>query len=267
MTVRDIIDARELTQNLTIRDLKVRYKGSALGFFWSLLNPLLLALVFTLVFRFFLKLSPPVNPDGRSNFALYLLTGLLPWNYLVNCLGAGTISVTSSGGLIRKVFFPRQALPLSVVLAHGVSFLLELSVLFVFLGAFRFAFWKALYMLPLVLVLWATFVLGLSMLLAAINVYFRDTQQLLAIGTLVWFYLTPIIYQLSFVQNNLHGIAYKVYLLNPATAFVEAFHKILYYHQVPSGGVLLYMPVAAAIMLLVGWSVFSRLEPRFAEEV
>src|ERR1043166_7651029 len=199
MAIRDVVGARELTANLTARDLKVRYKGSALGFLWSLINPVLLALVFTLVFALFLRLQPPPNHFGHSNFALYLLSGLLPWNYLVNCLSAGTVSITSSGGLIRKVFFPRPVLPLSVVLAHGVSLLLELLVLFVFLGGCRFAFWRTLWLLPFVLVVFAAFVLGITMLLAAINVYFRDTQQLLAVGTLVWFYLTPVIYPISFV--------------------------------------------------------------------
>jgi lipopolysaccharide transport system permease protein len=265
MAIRDLVDARELTTNLTIRDLKVRYKGSVLGFFWSLLNPVLLAGVFTLVFGFLGVEAPKVA--GRSSFPLFLLTGLLPWNYLVNCMAAGATSITGSGSLIRKVYFPRGTLPLSVVLAHGVSFLLELVVLFAFLAAFGFPFWRTLYLLPFLLVFYGMFVLGLSMLLSAVNVYFRDTQQLLTIFTLVWFYLTPILYPISFARDHLDGIAFTLYQLNPAAAFVDAFRSILYFGDFPSAGVAAYVPAIAIVTLLGGYAVFTRLAPRRAEEV
>ena len=267
MTVRDLIDARELTSNLTIRDLKVRYKGSVLGFFWSLLNPLLLSIVFTLVFRYILNIQAPNSPEGRSSFPVYLLCALLPWNLLINSLGAGVVSITGSGNLVRKVFFPRASLPLSVVLANGVSFLLELLVLFAFLGGFGFHFWRVLYLLPVLVLLWAAFVLGLSMMMAAFNVYFRDTQQLLAIITLAWFYLTPIIYPIELAKVHLHGALFTAYQANPATAFVGAFRKVLYFGQIPSLGLFGYMLAVSAATLLLGWWTFNRLEPKFAEEV
>jgi ABC-2 type transport system permease protein len=232
---------------------------------WSLLNPLLLAAVFTLVFGFLGVKAP--SADGHSSFPVFLLTGLLPWNYLVNCLSAGTMAITGSGNLIRKVYFPREVLPLSVVLAHGVSFMLELVVLFAFLGGFGFHFWRTLYLLPIVLAVYATFVLGISMLFAAVNVYFRDMQQLLAIITIVWFYLTPVIYPISLVQHKLHGLIFDMYLANPATAFVTAFRTVLYSGAIPSLRVTVTCILSAVIMLAIGWSVFERLEPRFAEEV
>lgn len=265
MSVRALVASRELTSNLTLRDLKVRYKGSVLGFLWSLLNPLLLAAVFTLVFGFLGVEAPAAG--GRSSFPVFLLTGLLPWNYLLNCLGAGTVSITSSGGLIRKVYFPREVLPLSVVLAHGVSFLLEILVLFGFLGALGFPFWRVLYLLPFAVLAYAVFVLGISMLLSAVNVYFRDTQQLLSIFTIVWFYLTPILYPISFVREHLDGAAYQAYLMNPATAFVNVFRSILYFGEIPATRDAVSALVSAGLMILLGWRVFGRLEPRFAEEV
>ncbi len=267
MAVRNLTASHELTANLVARDLKVRYKGSVLGFCWSLLNPLLLVAVFTLVFKYVLRIEAPATPAGRASFPAFVLTGLLPWNYLVNCMSAGSVSITSAGGLIRKVHFPRETLPLSVVLAHGVSFLLELTVVFVFLGVSGLQFWTTLYLLPLLIVIFAVFALGLALFLAAVNVYFRDTQQLLAILTLVWFYATPIIYPLSLARKNLDGTLLTLYLANPATNFIRAFRAILYEGRFPQPKIAIYAPLSAIAMLALGWWTFRRLEPRFPEEV
>ena len=273
--VADIRDSRELLLNLTRRELKGKYKGSFLGWGWSLINPLATMAVFTLVFSIVLRGNPP--PGARTGidvYALWLLCGLLVWNLISNGLTAGIASLTANSNLIKKVWFPRETLVLSTVLALVVTLVIELLVLSVALVFFGNVVLPWLPIVALLIALLTVFVTGLALALSVANVYFRDLQYLISIGLQIWFYATPIIYPADRVrdthamQHAFRGISWwDVYQANPAYVFVEAFRDCLYDEQIPSAGRLGYLAAWSVVSLVVGYWVFKRYEGRLAEEL
>ena len=271
--LRELGASRELVVNLTQRELKGKYKRSALGWAWSLLNPLATMLIFTVVFRFVLRVPVPVGPStGIRVFALWLLCGLLVWTLISNGMNGGIASLVGNANLIKKVYFPREALVVSAVLALVVTLLIELGVLAVALALFGNVVVLWLPVLLLLLVLVTTFTLGLALMLSVANVYFRDMQYFVAIFLQLWFYATPIIYPIELVEQQrgteILGVSIlTLYNLNPAVTFVEAFRDVLYDLQWPSLDRWGAMLAWAVVSLVVGVRVFSRFEGRLAEEL
>ncbi|MGQ0679151.1 MAG: ABC transporter permease [Actinomycetota bacterium] len=264
--------ARSLLINLTLRENRSKYKRSAMGWLWSMVNPLATMLVFSFVFGVFFNIDPPVgSPSGLKNFAFFLIAALLPWNFLAAGLSSATGSVIANAGLIKKVYFPRSVLPAANVLSANTNLLIELGVLSVALliaGQVVFPF------LPLALVvigLQMLFVLGLGMALASLNVYFRDIEHLLQILLLLWFYSTPILYPISFVRDAVVGgldIPLKaLYQFNPMVHFTQAYRSIFYDLKIPPAATFGWMALSAGIAMTVGWLTFRKLQDRFAEEL
>jgi ABC-2 type transport system permease protein len=270
---RELASSRELFANLTLRELRGKYKRSTLGWTWSLVNPLATMAIFTVVFNFFLKVDPPEGePSGLDVFAFYLLCGLLPWNFLSNCLTGSMGMLLSNANLIKKVWFPREILVGANVAAAGVGFLLELAVLIVALliaGNFVLPW---LVPLVMVLALQALFATGVGLTFSVLNVYFRDVQHFVGILLQLWFYATPIVYPLSVVpeEHELWGVTIPVatiYNLNPMVRFVEAYRDCLYDLRLPSLGTMAFLVVVSGVSLAIGLAVFGRFEPRLAEEL
>ncbi len=263
--------ARELTINLTLRELRGRYKRSALGWTWSLLNPLSTVIVFSVVFAFFLKINPPTgNPSGLHSFPMFLLCGLLPFNYLSNGMNGSLDALLANSNLIRKVYFPREVLVVSTVGALLVTFLVELAVLGVILLLLGN---MILPWIPLVLVLVAiqsVFVLGIGLMLSVLNVYFRDVKHFIAVALQALFYSAPIVYPVRFVEDAASRTSFpllRVYQLNPLVRFVEAYRAVLYDLRFPAFSDVAYVSVWAVAVLALGLFVFHRLDRRLAEEV
>lgn len=261
---------RELFANLTLRELRGKYKRSVLGWGWSMVNPLAQMAIFSLVFGFFLKVEPPVgDPSGLQVFAFFLLCGLLPWTFLANGLTGGMGSLLANANLVKKVWFPRQLLVASTVASFGVSFLIEMGVLTV---AFLIVGNMVLpWMLPVVVVILiqAAFVLGLALALSVWSVYFRDLEYLVSIGLQFWFYATPIVYPISIVEDALDDRSglLRLYELNPMTRFVEVYRDLYYSMRWPTLGTMAYLVGCAAVSLVIGWIAFGRLQGRLAEEL
>lgn len=258
---RELWAYRDLLINLVNRDLAVRYKRSALGFLWSFLNPLLMMLVFSIVFMV-------VKPLSVRSYPLFVLAGLLPWMFLTGSLSGAARSITSNANLIDKVYFPREILPLSVVLANLVNFLLSLIVflpLALALGA-NFSAWTLA--LPAIILVQLILVTGLSLIVAALNVYYRDTELVLDVALTAWFFLTPIFYELELLPNRFLGIDIwrLVYTLNPMATLVTDYRYIMLY-EYPVIRHTLVSLVIGIVALVVGWVLFRRLAPNFAEEV
>lgn len=272
-TLADLRGSRELLVNLTQREVRGKYKRSVLGQAWSLVNPLAQVLVLTLVFSRFLRIPPDVgDPSGLSSFALQLLAGLLPWTFFSGALSTGAGSLLGNANLVKKVYFPREVLVASTVLALVVSFGTELFVLLtVVLLVGGPGVLPGLLAVPVLVAALTAFGLGIALALSVANVYFRDTAQFLGIALQVWFYLTPVIYTLSYVQKadiELLGVQAQTFLgLNPLTHFVEGFRNVFYDFRFPSPGNLAFVVLAGAVSLAVGSSVFSRYEGRLAEEL
>jgi ABC-2 type transport system permease protein len=269
--------ARELTLNLTLRELKGKYKRSLLGWTWSLLNPLATIAIFAVVFRYFLKIQPPVgDPSGLHNFALFLVCALLPWNYLNNGLNGSMAAVVGNANLVKKVYFPREALVVSNVASWAYSLLIEFAVAVAIFLAFGNMVLPWLPAVVVLIVIESILVLGLGLLLSVLNVYFRDVQHLVNILLLMWFYATPIVYPISYVVDadakkpELFGHVIPVlflYRLNPMVRLVEAFRDVLYDLRFPSMFDVAYVTVFGLVTLALGLWVFRRLQGRLAEEL
>ena len=254
--LRALVAYRGLLRGLVQRDLTVKYKGSLLGVAWSLLHPLVMAAVYTLAFRYVVRV--PIE-----RFPLFLLSGLLPWMFFTSALGSATSSITDNGTLVRKVAFPRAVLPLAAVASALVQFLLMYTVLVptaLIMGGGVSLAWTAL--LPVV-VLQTVFTAGLGLLLATAYVFVRDARHLLDVALQVWFWLTPIVYAASLAPERLR----RWLQLNPMLHFVTAYQEIVMQHDVPSLATFALLTAMAAVASTVGWLVFSRAQKRFAEYV
>lgn len=242
-----------------VRDLKVRYKHSALGFFWSLLNPILLMAVFTFVFTQLL-------PTERDAFPIFFLSALLPWNWCATSV-AGTLgSIVGNGHLIKKVYFPRELLPLSVVLANMVNFALSIPALLLFMMLLRPNFNPTILYVPVLIVTQALFLTGLGFFLAALNVFFRDTSVLVEVGLSAWFFLTPIIYDAKEVAGDYVSL---MYYLNPMASIIANYRDIFYYSDPASPDPLFMMRtlLSSTILFVLGYFFFMRLSRNFGEEI
>jgi ABC-2 type transport system permease protein len=257
--------SRELFFNLVLRELRSKYKRSFLGWAWSTVNPLAIMLVYTIVFKLFLRIHvPPGDPSGLNVFALWLLCGLLPWNYFQTSVSGSIVSLTGNGNLIKKTYFPRELLPASTVGANLVSHAIEMGLLVVALLAF--GNYRALVYLPLtilLMLLMASFALGFGLLLSSLNVYFRDIEHFMSIVFLVWFYMTPIIYPITAVPAHYRSLL----KINPMTDASLCFRAVLYDGRFPEWLQFGYFAAWAAAMVIVGLSVFNKLEGRLAEEL
>ena len=272
--LNDLRRSPELLVNLTRREIKGKYKRTALGQMWSLANPLAAMLIYTLVFSTIIRIPADVgDPSGLDVFAVWLMCGLLAWTFFTNVVTNGMNSLVGNENLIKKVSFPRITLIAASSLAALFSWSIEMLVLaavLVVVGANLFAW------LPLVIgmmILLALFATGVAMLLAIANVYFRDTQHFVAILFQAWFYLTPILYPVSFVAEQSEDIGPLVgsvttidlYRLNPMGRFVEVFRNLLYDNRWPDlDSVLLCVGWTAAALVLGGW-VFRRNQSKLAE--
>jgi lipopolysaccharide transport system permease protein len=254
--LRALVAYRGLLRGFVQRDLTVKYKGSLLGVAWSLLHPLVMVAVYTLAFRYIVRV--PIE-----RFPLFLLSGLLPWMFFTSALSAATSSIADNGTLVRKVAFPRAVLPLASVTSALVQFLLMYTVLVptaLVTGAGLSVAWAAL--VPVV-VLQTAFTAGLGLLLATAYVFVRDARHLLDVGLQVWFWVTPIVYAASLAPERL-----RFWLrFNPMLHFVTAYQDIVTRHAVPSGATFALLAALAAVSLATGWTVFGRAQKRFAEYV
>lgn len=269
----EYVSSRELIYNLSMRELRGKYKRSTLGWTWSLINPLATMAIYTLVFSVFLKVQPSVgDPSGLKSFPLFLLCGLLPWNFLAAGLGSTPQALISNANLVKKVYFPREVAVLSMVIALFVSFLIEMAV---FAAVLLVSGNMVLPWLPLVLLLMviqAVLVLGVGLILSVSNVFFRDIEHFIQIVLMALFYTAPILYPITLVPQKWHALGMSIplrdiYLLNPLVRLIESFRAALYDLRFPALGDLLYLSAWAVALLIVGLWVFQKADRRLAEEL
>ena len=271
--LRELFTYRELVENLVVRDLKVRYKSSVLGFLWSWLNPLLLMTVFTVVFTVML---PNLTIE---KFPVFVLCALLPWNFFHTAVMGATNSIVHNAHLTRKVYFPREILPISTVLSNLVNFLLALPVLFVFIILFGVPLTPWLVYLPLIVFVQVVFATGIALILSTLNVFYRDTRVIMEVVMQAWFFLTPIFYPVELLPEwkMLWGVAVPVrrltYILNPMASIIASYRTVLYGFtngSPPAPPALDFFSrtiVTSLICLVVGYTIFTRYSHRFGEEV
>lgn len=272
-SVAELVEARELFRNLTLRELRGKYKRSALGWTWSLVNPLATMAIYSLVFQYVLNVAAPRGGNsGLKNFPLFLLCGLLPWNYLATGMTGGMGAPIQNAALIKKVYFPREILTASVVASWAVQFAIELCVLGVVFALVGNIVLPWLPGVALVLAIQTMFVYGLALGLGAINVYFRDVQHFLGIALQFWFYATPIVYPLNLVPKHAEFMGREIavraiYDLNPMVRFLEAYRALMYDLRYPSVSEFAFLLGVSIVTFLIGRAIFLKVEPRFAEEL
>ena len=271
----DIWGSRELLQNLTNREVRGKYRRTALGQLWSLANPIAAILIYTFIFSFLFRLPAQVgDPSGLNNYALWLVCGLLPWLFFNRVLTIGVDSLVANAGLIQKVYFPRIVLPLSLANATLFTWLLEMGVLIVALSLLGSFVLPWLPLLAAFMVVFALFSVGVAMLLSIANVYFRDLSYLLTIVLQFWFYLTPILYPVDMVatqSDRLGGLAgtsvtlLNLYQLNPVEGFIEIFRNLLYDNAMPELSRILIALTWAVGAFGAGVWLYSKKERQMAE--
>lgn len=270
--LRELKQYRYLLRNLVVRDLKARYKNSVLGILWSILNPLFLMIVFTILF------SVLANNQIRD-YPIFVLTGLIPWNFFSGSLTSGTTAITGNAGLVKKVYFPRELLPASALLSNLVNFGFAFSVLIVFLYIFGIGLTVHALWVPLILITQLIFTLGLCLLLGSLTVFYGDVLMILEVVMLAWFFLTPVFYSLEMFGNSatLMGITFNpgqvMRWINPMASIIDGYRTVLWGTYESTGPVSMnpaYLArtfVTAVITLIVGYSVFVRLNPLFGEKL
>jgi ABC-2 type transport system permease protein len=272
-----IIRYRELLVGMVRKELKIKYKNSVLGFAWSLLNPILYLVVFWIAFE-------KILGTGIPSFPIWLLTGLLVWNLFSTGLGAATGSVVANSGLVKKVSFPREILPLAAVGSMLVHFFLQSLVLFAVLAVVQWSVaWAYIPLVPIALLTLLLVTSSIGILLSATNVYLRDTQHFVELALLAWFWITPIVYPFQLVGTR-DTVWSKIWMANPVTPIVLVFQRAIYAKLdntsvTPTqpllphwswwgyAGYLGYSIVFGIIMLVLAVWVFGRSEANFAEEL
>lgn len=254
---KELWNYREMIISLVKRDLKSRYKGSVLGFLWMFLNPLLQLCVYTVVFSVIMR-------SGIEKFYLFLFVALVPWIFFSMCLSGGTSVIFAQQDMVKKIYFPRQVLPIAFTTSQFVNMILSFIIIFIvvfFSGIGLHA--KALIYLPLVMIIEYILALGITFLASALTVYFRDLEHILGIVSMAWMYMTPILYDVTSVPDGL----LTIFNLNPMTPIIVAYRDILYYGRAPQVRTLLNAFLLGVFVLIIGELTFSILQKHFAEEL
>lgn len=247
---------RELFAGLVEREVQARYKGSALGFCWSLLTPLLMLGVYTLVFAQVMRVAVP-------HYGLFLLAGLLPWGWFAAGTAQAAGSVVAHANLVKKVAFPHELLPLVAVTAHLIHYMLALPLLLAFALAQGVSPALAWLWLPAIVAVQFVFTVGLGLVVATANVFFRDVEQLLGVGLLAWFYLTPIVYPLTMVPARFQALM----ALNPLAGLMGSYQQVLLEGVAPPAAGLLYALAVGLVLLAGGYALFLSRRYDFAEVI
>jgi lipopolysaccharide transport system permease protein len=265
--LRELYRFRVLIQSLVGRELKARYRGTVLGFFWSFFNPFLLMVVYTAVFGLILQ---PRDADFMGKplvYALFLFTGLLPWQWFVaSTLESSTVLMTN-GNLLKKILFPAEVLPIVTVTANLVHFLFGLPILFILIPLLGGHFSAYMFFLPVVIFVQYVYCLGFSLLISALTVHFRDIRDILGNLLTFWFFATPVIYSMNLPQIQKSPTLRTLLSLNPMTHIIGGYHSALYYGELVHWKRLGFTFLVSLVFFALGYAVFDRLRDSFPEEV
>lgn len=259
--LKEIFDYRQMIFSLVKKDLRGRYKGSALGFLWTFLNPLLQLLVYTLVFSTIMR-------AGIDKYYLFLFVALVPWIFFSSALTGGASCVIASKDMVKKIYFPREVLPISYITTSFVNMLLSFVVVFGVIIVTGYGInVVAIFYLPIIMFVEYLLALGVALIASALTVYFRDLEYMLSIIAMAWQFLTPVMYKQEMVEAALSPVLLTIWNLNPMTPVIIAYRDILYYKQVPELSTLLAATGLGIFCIVIGFGLFRKLQRGFAEEM
>lgn len=253
---KEIYNYRELLKTNIKKEIRGKYKGSWLGVLWTFLNPLLMLAVYAFVFPYILR----VNVD---NYTIFMIVALIPWNFFTTAIQSGTGSVVANGNILKKVYFPREIIPISITTSQSVNFLITCIIMAVFIIFSGVGFSAHVLLFPLLVLIQYILILGLTFILSALTVFVRDIDHFVSVILMLGFYATPIVYQGEMLPKK-----FQIFLkLNPMAQLVEAYRSILYYHRMPDMTMLVIWGLGSVALLVVGYLIFKKLEKSFVEEL
>ena len=247
--------------NLVIKDFRVRYRNMSLGFLWSIINPLVMLGVLVFVFTFVLKVN------REPYFAVFLLTGLVLYNFMSLCLSAATTCIIDNSSIVKKIIFPRTIIPVSVVLSQMIHLFIQLALICVFMIVMRVPLSSTMLWFPVIIIIETTFIMGAALIGSCLNVYFRDIRYLVESGLTVFFWFTPIFYSLETARNNLQPWMYNLYILNPLAGCIASARNILLRQMQPDLKSLGFAVLVSIFALVFGLFLFNKLHKQFADNI
>lgn len=253
---KELYHYRQLLKSNVSKEIRGKYKGSFLGVLWSFVNPLLMTLVYAIVFPFILKSTQP-------HYVTFIVIAILPWTWFTSVISQGTNTIVVNGGIIKKVYFPREILPISIVTSGLINFLISCLIIAIFLIFSGIGFSFYILLLPLIVMIQYILQLGLIFITSSIDVYVRDAEYIISFIVSMIFYGTPILYSSDLFPAKF-GWLLK---LNPLTTIIESYRDIFYYQKLPDLWSLGILFLVSCFILLIGYRIFKKLEKGFAEEL
>lgn len=253
---KELYNYRELLKTNIKKEVRGKYKGSWLGVLWTFLNPLLMLAVYAFVFPYILRVKV-------ENYTIFMIVALIPWNFFTTAIQSGTGSVVANGNILKKVYFPREIIPISITTSQLVNFLITCIIMFVFILFSGVGFSIHLLLMPLLILIQYLITLALTFVLSALTVFVRDVDHFVSVALTLGFYATPIVYQASMLPEKFQWVLN----FNPMAQLVEAYRAILYYHQLPNFTMLGLWGILSIILLILGYIIFKNLEKSFVEEL
>ncbi len=254
--VKEIYNYREFLKTNVKKDIRGKYKGSFLGVLWSFINPLLMTLVYAIVFPFILK-------NSQDNYVTYIVIAILPWNWFTTVISQGTFCILGNADIIKKVYFPREILPLSTATSGLVNYFISVPIILLFLLFSGIGFSFHILWLPLIALTQYVLTIGIILITSAIDVYVRDAEYIINFFVTMLFYATPVLYSTSLFPEKFRWLLY----LNPMTAIINSYRDIFYYKQMPNIMLLLLVLLFSLLLTGIGIVIFKKLKKGFAEEV
>ena len=247
---------RELLKTSIKKDIGGKYKKSFLGILWSFINPLLQITVYAIIF-------PLIMRNNIENYTVFMVCGLIPWTYFTNVINRGSFVMIENGNIIKKVYFPREILPISLVTSETVTFVISSIIILGFVLAYGMGLTVYVLFYPILLLAQYIMLIGFSLIVSSITVYFRDLQHFIGVFLQLLFYATPIVYSIDTIPEQFRWILN----LNPMTYVIEGYRNIFYYQQMPNIGQILAVIAFGIIVTIIGYTIFNKLQKRFAEEL
>ena len=255
---KDLYNYRELLKTSVKKDIGGKYKHSFLGVLWSFINPLLQILVYALIFPLVMK-----NGGSYKDYTVFMVCGLIPWAYFTTVINRASFIMIENGNILKKVYFPRSILPLSLVTSETINFLVYCIIILSFIVIKGFGISKFILFFPLVLLIQYVLLLGIALIFSAVTVYMRDIQHFIGVVLQLLFYATPIVYSIDTIPENFRWIL----KWNPMTYIIEGYRAIFYNQTMPDLKSLGVLGIISIIILIVGYLLFNKLQKRFAEEL
>lgn len=260
--IKEIFKYRELLKNNVKKEVRGRYKNSILGVMWTFLNPLLQIAVYAMIFPYILKQQQPY-------YLIFVCVGLIPWSFFTTTIIQSTNTIIGNANIVKKVYFPREILPLSVVLSGAINFLIATIIILAFcIGGGKGITWHII-IFPIILLLQMILQLAISFVLSAVTVYIRDIEHFVQIVLMLMFYATPIVYSTATLDGSTATARFmkQVIMLNPMTTIIEGYRSIFYNQTLPNFKGIGIWYIISISLLFIGWLIFKKLQKGFAEEL